>query len=97
MFFVEVEFEVMIDERNGRPVATAVTKLPRGTINFEVYSNERITGEVGFVLAHMGKNTGSFETRTYGYIRNMCTFLYSLQHIKKLKTALNGPILFQLI
>ena len=72
MFFVEVEFEVMIDERNGRPVATAVTKLPRGTINFEVYSNERITGEVGFVLAHMVKYKGSlietFETGTYGYI-----------------------------
>ena len=42
----EVEFEMMIDERNGRPVATHVTKLQRGTINFEVYSNDRIMGEV---------------------------------------------------
>jgi len=36
----------MIDQLKGRPVATHVTKLQRGTINFEVYSNERIMGEV---------------------------------------------------
>lgn len=45
----EVEFEMMIDDRNGRPVATHITKLQRGTINFEVYSNERIMGEVASV------------------------------------------------
>ena len=37
---------MMIDDRNGRPVATHITRLQRGTINFEVYSNERIMGEV---------------------------------------------------
>jgi hypothetical protein len=42
----EVEFEMMIDERNGRPVATHITKLQTGTIIFEIYSNERIMGEV---------------------------------------------------
>jgi len=45
----EVEFEMMMDERNGRTLATHVTKLQRGTINFEVYSNERIMGEVASV------------------------------------------------
>ena len=51
----------MIDERNGRPVATAVTKLPRGTINFEVYSNERIMGEVASVPTHNHPGSLSYD------------------------------------
>lgn len=52
---------MMIDERNGRPVATAVTKLPRGTINFEVYSNERIMGEVASVPTHNHPGSLSYD------------------------------------
>ena len=48
-FFIlidEVEFEVSMDTRTGKPVAVHVVRLQKGTVVFEVLSEERILGEV---------------------------------------------------
>ena len=40
----EVEFEIMTD-RDNRKVATRISRLKKGTINFESFSPERVNGE----------------------------------------------------
>lgn len=47
----EVEFDVSMDTRTGKPVAVQVVKLKKGTVVFEVYSEERILGEVANAAA----------------------------------------------
>uniref|UniRef100_F6YAH3 Cold shock domain-containing protein E1 n=1 Tax=Ciona intestinalis TaxID=7719 RepID=F6YAH3_CIOIN len=42
----EIEFEVSMDTRTGKPVAVQVVKLQKGTVAFEVLSEDRILGEV---------------------------------------------------
>ncbi|XP_076800145.1 cold shock domain-containing protein E1-like isoform X1 [Clavelina lepadiformis] len=42
----EIEFEVSMDTRTGKPVAVQVVKLQKGTVVFEVLSEDRILGEV---------------------------------------------------
>ncbi|CAG5102255.1 Oidioi.mRNA.OKI2018_I69.chr1.g215.t1.cds [Oikopleura dioica] len=57
----EVEFEMMIDDRNSRVVASKVVRLPRGTIEYETLSPERICGYVAAppTRAHPGSLTYS--------------------------------------
>lgn len=50
----EVEFDVSMDTRTGKPVAVQVVKLKKGTVVFEVYSEERILGEVANPAAQTG-------------------------------------------
>lgn len=42
----EVEFEVSMDSRTGKPVAVQVIKLQKGTVMFEIFSEDRVLGEV---------------------------------------------------
>jgi len=42
----EVEFEVSLDNRTGKPVAIQVIRLQKGTVMFEILSEERVLGEV---------------------------------------------------
>ncbi|XP_077970092.1 cold shock domain-containing protein E1-like isoform X2 [Styela clava] len=51
----EVEFDVSMDTRTGKPVAVQVVKLKKGTVVFEVYSEERILGEVANAAAQGGQ------------------------------------------
>uniref|UniRef100_H2Z8A0 CSD domain-containing protein n=1 Tax=Ciona savignyi TaxID=51511 RepID=H2Z8A0_CIOSA len=46
----EIEFEVSMDTRTGKPVAVQVVKLQKGTVVFEVLSEDRILGEEFFFL-----------------------------------------------
>ena len=47
VFFAdEVEFEISVDKRTGKPVAAHVVLLQKGTVVFEVLSEERIQGEI---------------------------------------------------
>lgn len=57
----EVEFEMIMDERNGRIVASKVVRLPRGTIEYETLSPDRICGYVAAppTRAHPGSLTYS--------------------------------------
>ena len=41
----EVEFEIVVD-RDNRKVATRISRLKKGTINFESFSPDRVNGEV---------------------------------------------------
>lgn len=42
----EVEFEVSMDSRTGKPVAIQVIRLQKGTVMFEILSEDRVLGEV---------------------------------------------------
>jgi len=57
----EVEFEMIMDERNGKIVASKVVRLPRGTIEYETLSPDRICGYVAAPpsRAHPGSLTYS--------------------------------------
>lgn len=50
----EVEFDVSMDTRTGKPVAVQVVKLKKGTVVFEVYSEERILGEIATPVLQSG-------------------------------------------
>ncbi|XP_078582675.1 cold shock domain-containing protein E1-like isoform X42 [Branchiostoma floridae x Branchiostoma japonicum] len=65
----EVEFEMSLDQRTGKPIACRVLKLQSGSVTFEVMSEERVMGlvtteakparnkspaEVGYVAIQIG-------------------------------------------
>ncbi|XP_078662925.1 cold shock domain-containing protein E1-like isoform X27 [Branchiostoma floridae x Branchiostoma belcheri] len=65
----EVEFEMSLDQRTGKPIACRVLKLQSGSVTFEVMSEERVMGlvtteakparnkspaEVGYVAIQVG-------------------------------------------
>lgn len=75
MYSDEVEFDVSMDTRTGKPVAVQVVKLKKGTVVFEVYSEERILGEVaspavpqGGPQPFMGTGSNSFKPAERGEI-----------------------------
>lgn len=53
----EVEFDVSMDTRTGKPVAVQVVKLKKGTVVFEVYSEERILGEIATPVLQSGASS----------------------------------------
>jgi len=59
----EVEFEIMTD-RDNRKVATRISRLKKGTINFESFSPERVNGEVA--SPPQGTHPGSLSYNAVG-------------------------------
>jgi cold shock CspA family protein len=59
----EVEFEIMTD-RDNRKVATRISRLKKGTINFESFSPERVNGEVA--SPPQGAHPGSLSYQAVG-------------------------------
>jgi len=59
----EVEFEIVVD-RDNRKVATRISRLKKGTINFESFSPDRVNGEVA--SPPQGSHPGSLSYNAVG-------------------------------